>query len=451
MQFYLIACFIQITLSIECNLKQNTLKLLTFPDPTYVEVVSKENLYFDTKTQSFEVSKVASGKYIDVLNILAHQCNFTFELHLLNSSSFGDIIQVNQSYKFTGAYKALLSNSSHFDGIWRAKSIKEERTRFVDFLEPFERSHLALAIKVDDNNEGLDWAMFGQIVEPNLWLIVLFTASTYAFLLSAQEMILNGKNVFSWKIFILTIPLALASNFGGGFFGKNNGRNESRRIGKLILLICTYIPSIVFWIYYRAFLTSGFTTEILHLPFSSLKELPSTDYVLITATKGNSQATRFLHPSNQIDQEIRDNNVRLNESFVGAKKGLKIMLETNSKAAYLDYERNIFRELNLLPKQTQCQIKLIWRSEITKRLSVAFRKDFQFTRLINQELRRISEFGLMNRIMDKNVESFFQCPTAKGGDQLGLEKMVTAFVFIIVSGFASLFILICEFCFKRSQ
>ena len=76
---------------------------------------------------------------------------------------------------------------------------------------------------------------------------------------------------------------------------------------------------------------------------------------------------------------------------------------------------------------------------------MAFRKDFGYTREINQQLRRINEFGIFNRIMERDMKSFFQCPTAQGGDQLGFEKMITVFVFILVASIASVLILCLEF------
>ena len=111
--FAILLFMVKNTDSTNCNLKQTTLELLTFSDPTYIQI-SKDltNQNFDFETQTFEVSKLVSGKYFEILDILAHQCNFKYELHLLNSSSLGDIVQQNQSYIITGFYKALL-NSSH--------------------------------------------------------------------------------------------------------------------------------------------------------------------------------------------------------------------------------------------------------------------------------------------------------------------------------------------------
>ena len=208
------------------------------------------------------------------------------------------------------------------------------------------------------------------------------------------------------------------------------------------------MSSIVFWIAYNASLTSGLTQEIVKLPFTNLEELSQTDYILMTSTRGNSNSNRFLHPTNALDQAIRQRNIDLNGSFVGYKKGLQHLLKKDNRAL-LRYENLILREMKLLTKEQQCDIKHIWRSDVSRQLSVAFKKDFEFVDNLTQALIQMKEHGVLQQIIKHNTWVPSQCPALEGGEPLGFKKMISIFIFITVSYLASVFILLCECCFER--
>ena len=105
-------------------------------------------------------------------------------------------------------------------------------------------------------------------------------------------------------------------------------------------------------------------------------------------------------------------------------------------------------ELDLLPEDQHCEIKIIWKSDLSQQLSVAFRKDFEFIDNLNHALLQLKELGILQQIT-KHKKVPMQCPKQEGGEPLGFKKMISIFVFIIASSFASMLILVCEFCFNR--
>ena len=109
------------------------------------------------------------------------------------------------------------------------------------------------------------------------------------------------------------------------------------------------MSSIVFWIAYNASSTSGLTQEIIKVPFTNLEELSKTDYMLMTTTRGNSLANRFLHPTDALDKAISQRNIDFDGSFVGYKTGLQHLL-MNDHRVILGYESYVLHEVKLLTK-----------------------------------------------------------------------------------------------------
>ena len=446
-----------------CNLQQKSLKLIASYQDKYVEFPLKNTTSSDNVT-TFDITQNTSGMYIDVLNVLAQKCNFTYKMYVKNrlaNVGGGDVVQTNNGFQLTGVYEDLINdNNSSFDGIWISKSMKPNRARFVTFLQAIENSRLAMgnnslysqfltlkysfiAIKVNSND--IDWWMFIKQIKLDIWITIIGTALVPSIILSFHHIRLERNHV-KWYDPVKYYLNIVAANFGGGFIGNRN-ETSHHTATKLIILLSAYMSSIVFWIAYRASLTSGLTQEITQLPFKNLEELSQTDYILITARRGNSLANRFLYPSNLMDKTIRDRNIRFNESFVGTKVGLQQLLNQDNRAL-LNYESVISRELDLLPEDQQCEIKIIWKSDLSQQLSVAFRKDFEFIDNLNHALLQLKELGILQQIM-KHKKVPMQCPKQEGGEPLGFKKMISIFVFIIASGFASMFIFTCEFCFNR--
>ena len=334
-------------------------------------------------------------------------------------------------------------NNKYFDGIWIDKSLKPSRIKYVTSLPPIENSRLAIFIKVHSND--IDWWMFINEIKLDVWITIIITALVLSIILSIHQVQLEHSNVKLFAILKKYVAL-LAANFGGGFLGRRN--NESHTVTKLIVFLSVYMSSIVFWIAYRASLTSGLTQEIIKLPFTNLEELSTSDYILMTSTQGNSLANRFLKPANQLDKAISQRNIKMNESFIGPKVGLQYVL-TRHHRAFLGYENIIARHLESLPEDQQCELKIVWKSHSVLQLSVAFRKGFEFIDQLSHALIEMKEHGILQQIMNRNMKVPIQCPKVQGGTSLGFKKMTSIFVFIAVSFIVSVSILLCECSLKR--
>ena len=83
-----------------------TVKLIAFPDQFGLSKNVSSTIIVTNNTSD------VSGHLVNVLKVLASTCNFTYELHFQNSSTFGDITEKDNNYIITGAYKTLLNSSN---------------------------------------------------------------------------------------------------------------------------------------------------------------------------------------------------------------------------------------------------------------------------------------------------------------------------------------------------
>ena len=131
-----------------CNLQQKSLKLIASYQDKYVEFPQNTTISIADNVTTFDITQNTSGMYIDVLNVLAKKCNFTYKMFVkkrLANVGGGDVVETANGFQLTGVYEDLINdNNSSFDGIWISKSMKPNRARFVTFLQAIENSRLAM-------------------------------------------------------------------------------------------------------------------------------------------------------------------------------------------------------------------------------------------------------------------------------------------------------------------
>ena len=98
-----------------------------------------------------------------------------------------------------------------------------------------------------------------------------------------------------------------------------------------------------------------------------------------------------------------------------------------------------------------CGFHTVWRSKSPLPSSVAFRKDFPHTEKLGIAMRRLKESGVVRRLASKyfTLNTFEKCLNhEKHGLELGYDKLLALFLFLIGFSTVSLISLLVELIVK---
>lgn len=121
------------------------------------------------------------GFCMDLLNKLADNVNFTFNVHLSEDGSYGSLRRVNGTdmKRWNGMVGEVIDGKS--DLIVAALTINNERAEWIEFSKPFKYQGLTILVKKDQSRNSLD--SFLRPFQINLWLLVLLSVHIVAVIL----------------------------------------------------------------------------------------------------------------------------------------------------------------------------------------------------------------------------------------------------------------------------
>ena len=147
------------------------------------------------------------------------------------------------------------------------------RIQALDILPSIIPYNAELFIKKVEDQE-ISWTVYLKPISANLWLMLVFVAIVISIVLTSIEKWINKSQ--SQKLFfknlLTNLWIALKANFGGkpGSIIKNNSY-------QILIFSCLLVGSI-FWMAYRASLTSELAMVNFKLPFNDLESLLVSDY-----------------------------------------------------------------------------------------------------------------------------------------------------------------------------
>ena len=147
------------------------------------------------------------------------------------------------------------------------------RIQALDILPSIIPYNAELFIKKVEDQE-ISWTVYLKPISANLWLMLVFVAIVISIVLTSIEKWINKSQ--SQKLFfknlLTNLWIALKANFGGkpGSIVKNNAY-------QILIFSCLLVGSI-FWMAYRASLTSELAVVNFKLPFNDLESLLVSDY-----------------------------------------------------------------------------------------------------------------------------------------------------------------------------
>ncbi|ELU12705.1 hypothetical protein CAPTEDRAFT_179176 [Capitella teleta] len=169
---------------------------------TYLRVVTieaKPFIYADPATQTggdcgLEIKKIHCPKYnstdvdmccygyaIDLLLELSKKVNFTFNLHIVEDTQYGELEKRNSSKKTWNGMIGELVETDRADMIVAPLTINPERAAAIDFSKPFKYQGLTILVKKTTKDSSL--ASFLQPFQDTLWILVMLSVHVVALVL----------------------------------------------------------------------------------------------------------------------------------------------------------------------------------------------------------------------------------------------------------------------------
>ena len=125
--------------------------------------------------QTYDVTDLATGSYIDVLHTLEKYLNFSTRLYIRKDRKWGFPISLsNGSEIVTGMFESLVQDSAKF--IWASLYTGPERQRYIDYLPILSVDHLSFYISNHETYETINWKLYLSQFSVELWLTILFTS-----------------------------------------------------------------------------------------------------------------------------------------------------------------------------------------------------------------------------------------------------------------------------------
>ena len=125
--------------------------------------------------QTYDVTDLATGSYIDVLHTLEKYLNFSTRLYIRKDRKWGFPISLsNGSEIVTGMFESLVQDSAKF--IWASLYTGPERQRYIDFLPILSVDRMSFYISNHETYETINWKLYLSQFSVELWMTILFTS-----------------------------------------------------------------------------------------------------------------------------------------------------------------------------------------------------------------------------------------------------------------------------------
>ena len=135
---------------------------------------AKKVTYF-SNNDTYDMTYLVSGYFIDALHSLEKKYNFTMKLYKRNDGGWGmpETLE-NGTVVATGMLQNMNDGTAEF--IWAPIAIFLKRTLVVDYLPIIDRANAAIYITATGNFENIDWALYCGSFTLLLWQGLLISS-----------------------------------------------------------------------------------------------------------------------------------------------------------------------------------------------------------------------------------------------------------------------------------
>ncbi|XP_015751874.1 PREDICTED: glutamate receptor ionotropic, kainate 3-like [Acropora digitifera] len=384
------------------------------------------------------------GYCIDLLNKLAENLHFSYEIHTTQDEVYGTELP-------NGSWNGLIGEliNQRADIAVADITITERREKVVDFTIPYMFTTQDVIIKTSSFEETVDLLQFMDPFHSEVWfakLVALLVVSVAVF-------ILNYFSPFGYKddnnpgtsqefSFFNSVWFSLACMLQQG--AENQPRNLSGRI-----LTGCYWFCILIWIStYTANLAAFLTVKNAHQPISSLEDLAESSYQLLVL---NSSSTY---------EELKNSNLEtLRRVWRRVKKD--DIVSTTSLAIQKVREKKDFAFIHDGPvlqyaaSRQPCDLTIIAGLTIPKGLALALQENDRHTNAFTLAILQLQESLFLTNLKRKWWETTNACPkepnTKLSSKRIDLKSLLGVYVVLGAGLLLAFLTLIAEVLFKRKR
>ena len=158
-----------------------------------------DNSNYFPENETYDVTNIVSGTYINALNHLEKSLNFSTKLYKRKDGIWGGPMTLaNGTVILNGIIKSITENN--VDMICAALSMIQSRMTYVDYLVPVTQSYASLFIANHDNFDVIDWTVYLSPFSIWIWLITISSAITFMTIMTIIERQYNEEIVSNFLV-----------------------------------------------------------------------------------------------------------------------------------------------------------------------------------------------------------------------------------------------------------
>ncbi|XP_074626587.1 glutamate receptor ionotropic, kainate 3-like isoform X2 [Acropora palmata] len=384
------------------------------------------------------------GYCIDLLNKLAENLHFSYEIHPFPDEVYGAELE-------NGSWNGLIGEliNERADLVVADLIITARREKVVDFTIPYMFTAEDVIIKKSSSGETVDLLQFMDPFQSDVWFAKLATLLVVSF----AVFILNYFSPFGYKddnnpgtsqefSFFNSVWFSLACMLQQG------AENHPRSLSGRILTGCYWFCILIWVSTYTANLAAFLTVKNAHQPISNLEELAESSYQLLVL---NSSSTYEDLKNSNLESHRRVWR-RIKKDGIVSSTSLAIQkVRDNEDFAFI----NDGPVLQYAASRQPCDLTIITGLTTPKGLAVALQENDRHTNAFTLAILRLHESLFLTNLKRKWWETTDACPkepnTKLSSKRIDLKSLLGVYV-VLGAGLLLAFVtLIAEVLFKRKR
>ena len=169
---------------------------------TYVNDVKFPNDFtskvkYFSNNQTYEVTEVAYGIYIDILHSLEHTFNFSTKLYLRKDRKWGMPQRLSNGTEILDGMLKTITEEESIDFIWSTFAMIPERVSYLDFLPSLTQHYGGIFIPKQDLANQQQHKLYLEPFSLQLWLTILLTDIFIVVLIVIIQCQIKNSNMVS--------------------------------------------------------------------------------------------------------------------------------------------------------------------------------------------------------------------------------------------------------------
>ncbi|XP_022787722.1 glutamate receptor 4-like isoform X2 [Stylophora pistillata] len=416
----------------QTTLEGRKLRAVVLMDSPFIMRVKNENGGF-----SFE------GYCIDLLNELARNLKFTYELYLSPDGKYGT---ENEDGTWNGMMNEIVNERA--DMIVAALTITESREKVVDFSIPFMYYTEDILLKKTSVKEKYDLLQFMNPFDNQVWFATLATLV----IISIAVFVINYYSPYGYKdengrgtseefSFFNSVWFALACMLQQG------GDNTPKSLSGRILTGCYWFCILIWVSTYTANLAAFFTVKNAEHPINNLEDIVKSSYSV--AILDSSSTSEFFKTSGyethkKIWHKIKSDGTLAKDTAQGVE-----WVREKEEFAFIT-DRPFLQDI---ANNKPCDLQVVPGLSTSKGLALAFQANDPHVNDFTLAILRLHENDFLASLKRKWWESTNKCPveeeTSLSRKRIGLMSMLGVYIVLAVGMIIAFMTLAVEHYWKR--